>query len=122
MLAWCRIGVGAIGMMLLGAPSEAQEVRRLEWLPLVTAGALDITSTSLIQGREENPAIAWMAHEPTRLVVGASIEAGAFWLASRTIAKRKPRLLRAAIWTATAIHVFAATHNLSQRHHANTMR
>lgn len=94
------------------AQAQAQALRLRDYTPLVVAGAFDIGSTVSSPGREQNRAINWMTHEPTMLSVGAVMEAGAFALAHRALGKKRPRLVRAAILTATAIHVFAAVNNL----------
>lgn len=106
----------ALGLLLMTASAQAQDQLRVrDYAPLLAAGALDITSTAISQGREQNPTIRWIRHEPTMLMVGAAMEIGAFTLAARTVGKNRPKLMRVAMWTAAAIHVFAATNNLQQR-------
>lgn len=103
----------AVFMLLVAASSRAQTpLRVLDYTPLVMAGAFDIGTTVYSHGREQNRAVNWITHEPTMLSAGAALEVGAFALAHRALGKKRPRVVRAAILTATALHVFAAVHNL----------
>lgn len=95
-----------------GSAHAEDRLRLRDYVPVVAAGAFDVTSTVTSPGRETNPAIRWIRHEPTMLTVGSAMEVSAFLVAHQTIGKRHPKLVRAAILTATAIHVFAAVNNL----------
>lgn len=95
--------------------AQAQELRKLDYLPLIIGGSLDITSTALYPGQEENKAISWIKHEPTRITSGAIMEASAFYIAHKTIGKKYPKVVRAIAWTVGTIHFFAFTHNLNNK-------
>lgn len=99
-------------VIAVSVSASAQALRTLDYAPLVAAGSLDIYSTVRSPGREQNPTINWIRHEPTMLATGAGLEAAAFAIAHRTIGRKRPKLVRAAILTATAIHLFAAVNNL----------
>lgn len=107
-----------LACVVLSVPAQAEDRLRLrDYTPLLAAGSFDIYTTVRSSGVERNPVIRSIPSEPTRLVVGAAIEAGAFALAHKTLGKQHPKLVRAAILTATAVHLFVASNNLQNPQH-----
>jgi hypothetical protein len=102
-----------LACVALSVPAHAEDRLTLrDYTPLLAAGSFDLYTTVRSAGVERNPVIRSIPSEPTRLVVGAAIETGAFALAHKTLGKKHPKLVRAAILTATAVHLFVASHNL----------
>ena len=109
-----RASLVLCGLLATNA-AQAQELRKLDYLPLIASGGLDIASTVYSPGREQNVLINKIKHEPTMLATGAALEVGAFTLLHKKFGKKHPKKVRAIILVTSAIHFFAASNNLGNR-------